>query len=129
MLAGLAIVGVGAPFLQACEREQILTPAGTKTLLVDVSALDTDGKFTVADADDLSRVLVVRTGLGSYIALSMTCTHEQCTVQDPSGGVMECLCHNSLYNMDGSVRRGPAFNPLKRLSAGLNPDGKLLVTL
>jgi nitrite reductase/ring-hydroxylating ferredoxin subunit len=129
MLAGLAIVGVTAPFLQACEREVILTPAGTKTFLVDVSALDTDGAFMVAEAPDLSQVLVVRQGRGSYLALSMTCTHEGCTLFEPEDQVMECPCHQSRFNMDGAVLNGPAPRPLRRLSAGLNPDGKLVVTL
>ena len=48
----------------------------------------------------------------------------------PAGGPISCLCHNSRFNLDGSVRQGPATQPLKRYEATYNADsGKLSVKL
>jgi Rieske Fe-S protein len=43
--------------------------------------------------------------------------------------VMVCPCHASEFNIDGSVKQGPAAQPLRRYSAALNPGGKLVITL
>ena len=130
LLAGLAVVGLGAPLLQGCETERLLNPAAQgSTLVVDVSTLDADGKFLITQTPTNSPVLVVRNGLGSYLALSMICTHESCPVAEPVDRVMTCPCHLSQFNIDGSVVRGPATSPLKQYAAALNPAGQLVVTL
>jgi Rieske Fe-S protein len=50
----------------------------------------------------------------SYSALSLTCTHLGCTVEQ-DGEDFLCPCHGSRYNTDGSVLQGPAKRPLRPL--------------
>lgn len=130
MLAGLAIVGIGGPMLQGCDMERVLNPVVEgSTLVIDVAALDTDGKFLVTGSPDSTAILVVRRAAGSFVALSMICTHQACQVAEPVQQVMTCPCHLSKFNLDGSVLQGPATLPLRQYVAALNPDGKLVVTL
>lgn len=50
---------------------------------------------------------------GSYIALSMLCTHVCCQLSyDPSGNQLYCPCHGSLFDENGKVVQGPAAYPL-----------------
>jgi len=63
---------------------------------------------------------------GSYKALSLTCTHLGCTVED-SEGAFHCPCHGSGFNADGSVLNGPATQPLQTLKIELISDGTLVL--
>lgn len=59
-----------------------------------------------------------------YKAFSLVCTHLGCTVvQD--GDTLLCPCHSSLYNLDGTVVRGPAQRNLAVLRVEETPDGNL----
>jgi Rieske Fe-S protein len=51
---------------------------------------------------------------GKYSALSLTCTHLGCTVEEDGEG-FKCPCHGSRYNKDGLVLQGPARQPLRSL--------------
>lgn len=59
-------------------------------------------------------------------ALSLTCTHLGCTVEERNFG-FECPCHSSRYDLDGQVVRGPAGNNLKILRVEQTEDGNLHV--
>lgn len=50
---------------------------------------------------------------GDFRAFSSTCTHMQCQVTEVSGATINCPCHGSQFSIeDGSVKRGPARQPL-----------------
>lgn len=51
---------------------------------------------------------------GQYTALSLTCTHLGCTVEEEGEGFI-CPCHGSRYNKAGLVLQGPAKQPLRAL--------------
>lgn len=58
-------------------------------------------------------VIVVRTAEGnvegSFVALSLICTHEGCTIGFESVATgFKCPCHGSEYNISGGVTQGPA---------------------
>ena len=48
---------------------------------------------------------------GAFNGLSAICTHQGCTVSKVADGTIDCPCHGSKFNLDGSVptalRRGP----------------------
>jgi Rieske Fe-S protein len=51
-----------------------------------------------------------------FRAFTSTCTHLGCTVGEISSGVIKCPCHGSEFSIaDGSVRHGPAPEPLSQL--------------
>ncbi|MFP4134795.1 MAG: FAD-dependent oxidoreductase [Halothece sp.] len=48
-------------------------------------------------------------------AISLTCTHQGCTVKRQADGQFLCPCHGSLFAADGTVLSGPAKQDLPRL--------------
>ncbi len=63
-----------------------------------------------------------------FSALSLTCTHLGCTVEEKEGG-FHCPCHGSNFKADGSVGNGPADQPLKVFQIDKTPEGKLILYL
>jgi Rieske Fe-S protein len=61
-----------------------------------------------------------------YAALSPVCTHLGCLV-DIQGAVLVCPCHDSAFDREGQVLRGPAQRPLRRLAATLTAEGDLVI--
>lgn len=52
-------------------------------------------------------------GPDALAALSGVCTHLGCTVL-PGAGALQCPCHDSRFDLTGSVLQGPAVNGLLR---------------
>ncbi|MCC5638487.1 FAD-dependent oxidoreductase [Nostoc sp. CHAB 5844] len=52
--------------------------------------------------------------LGSEIAISLTCTHQGCTVQKAEDGKFQCPCHGAVFAADGKVLKGPAKRDLAK---------------
>jgi len=70
-------------------------------------------------------VIVVRTATGnatsSFVALSLICTHQQCTVNYDSGdNDFKCPCHGSQYSITGAVTQGPATAALAKYTITIN---------
>ncbi|MCS0600669.1 Rieske (2Fe-2S) protein [Streptomyces sp. LP11] len=58
-------------------------------------------------------VVVTQPRAGTFKAFSAKCTHQGCAVSRVADGVIVCPCHNSHFSAeDGSVRQGPATQPL-----------------
>ncbi len=50
--------------------------------------------------------------IGDKRAISLTCTHQGCTVQPQADGRLICPCHGALYDAQGKVLREPAQRDL-----------------
>jgi Rieske Fe-S protein len=65
---------------------------------------------------------------GNLKALSATCTHLDCTVQNrPDLGIIWCSCHNGKYAYDGSNISGPPPRPLEPFVVN-EVDGTIFVS-
>ena len=63
-------------------------------------------------------------------ALSSVCTHRGCTVHLEGSSGFGCPCHDSEYDLQGTVTQGPAERPLKHFEVSeQEPGGVLIVDL
>lgn len=51
----------------------------------------------------------------SQEAISLTCTHQGCTVKKAVDGKFHCPCHGAVFAADGKVLKGPAQRDLAKL--------------
>jgi len=89
---------------------------GTVTFTVaELSALAVQGGSVTGRAAGVSfPLLVLRAGPLQMLAFDARCPHLGCSVQGATKLVI-CPCHGSLFNLDGSVKLGPATHPLTAL--------------
>ncbi|MFB9701325.1 QcrA and Rieske domain-containing protein [Rhodococcus aetherivorans] len=59
------------------------------------------------------KVVVTQPAAGEVLAFSAICTHQGCTVAAVQDGTINCPCHGSRFNLDGTVANGPAARPLE----------------
>ena len=60
----------------------------------------------------VGEVEVTQPSAGVFKGLSAKCTHKGCTVDKVADGTIDCPCHGSKFNLDGTVVNGPAQEPL-----------------
>ena len=64
----------------------------------------------------------------SFFALSLICTHQGCDTSVTPNNIVECPCHHSRFNNDGTVINGPdnssaaSIQPLAQLPTSYNPQ-------
>jgi nitrite reductase/ring-hydroxylating ferredoxin subunit len=91
----------------------------------DLHGFPTDGVY---DAHREDGFFVVRRD-GQLFALSSVCTHKGCKVRAQADGSYLCKCHNSTFDRDGRVTRGPATRDLPRLAVAVDAAMCLQVDL
>ncbi|WP_030316250.1 Rieske (2Fe-2S) protein [Streptomyces sp. NRRL B-3229] len=68
-------------------------------------------------------VVVTQPTAGTFKAFSSKCTHQGCAVGSVADGVIVCPCHNSHFSVeDGSVKKGPATQPLPAAQISVSGD-------
>ncbi len=82
-------------------------PLGSRTVLDEIPAI------------------LIHTPSG-FSALSLTCTHLGCTLENNADG-FACPCHNSSFDAEGRVTHGPAANPLPALRVEILEDNTLIL--
>lgn len=58
-----------------------------------------------------SSIIVVRTAIDRFTAVSPVCQHQGCKVAFKEN-LFKCPCHGSRYGLDGALIAGPAEKPL-----------------
>ncbi|NMN98217.1 ubiquinol-cytochrome c reductase iron-sulfur subunit [Antrihabitans stalactiti] len=84
------------------------------------------GDIPVGGGAVLGDVVVTQPSSGDFRGFSATCPHAGCNVSDVSGGTINCPCHGSKFNLDGSVRVGPASAPLAPRSVSVQGDSVVI---
>jgi Rieske Fe-S protein len=84
-------------------------PSNTGKPLIALAAIPTGGGKVL----DRAGVVVTKDNSGAVHAFSSTCTHQGCTVNEVSGGTINCPCHGSRFDVrTGAPVAGPASRPL-----------------
>ena len=127
-LAGAALAATALPACASLVATPV-TPVGGRIRLAlrDFPQLARPGgyvKLAPRGAATPVYVLVVDPG---FAALSPVCTHLGCLV-DIEGAELVCPCHDSAFDREGRVLRGPAQRALRRLPAALTSEGDLVIT-
>lgn len=58
-------------------------------------------------------------------AISLTCTHQGCTVQPQADGQFHCPCHGAIFDRNGKVVRAPAERDLPRFKIVERQDDQI----
>lgn len=99
-----ATCGVG--LLAACGDDDPSSSGGLRAALVRLDEVPV-GEAVEATDPDGGKVLVSRISETEVLAFSAVCPHQGCTVA-PDGEQLACPCHGSQFELDGSLKRGPA---------------------
>jgi Rieske Fe-S protein len=98
-------------------------PASTASTLASVDDIPDGGGLVLDD----QRVVLVRSG-DDVRAFSATCTHQGCTVDGVTDGVITCPCHGSAFDAGtGEVVTGPATRALDPVQVEV-ADGAVTLT-
>ncbi|MFJ8636628.1 Rieske (2Fe-2S) protein [Streptomyces sp. NPDC093568] len=69
------------------------------------------------------KVVVSQPAAGDYKAFSTICTHQNCPMTDLKEDTISCACHGSQFSvLDGSVKKGPATQPLAAQQISVSGD-------
>ncbi|KHO24427.1 (2Fe-2S)-binding protein [Mycolicibacterium setense] len=98
--------------------------AGTAAPASKVLAKTTD--VPVGSGAIIDEVVVTQPSQGVFKAFSAVCTHAGCRVATVADGVINCPCHGSKFNIDGSVANGPAQKPLTSTAITVQDDSIML---
>jgi cytochrome b6-f complex iron-sulfur subunit len=125
-----SLVALGS-VLEGCGSPTSPSGAGSAPALTTVSASFVNGlvTLTITAESPLAKVggaalvqsgagafLVVRTAQDTFNAMTATCTHEGCTINEFGSQTFVCECHGSQFSTAGAVVRGPATRPLQRFT-------------
>lgn len=95
-------------------------PAKTDGGLVKTSAVPVGSGVIVGE------VVVTQPTAGVFKGFSTTCTHQGCAVTTVADGTINCPCHGSKFNLDGTVAQGPAKRPLAVKAVQVQGDSIVL---
>ncbi len=126
--AGVVVV---AGALAACSKTEEKPAAGSDTSATDApSTAAAPAGDTIAKTADVpvgsgvivGEVVVTQPAAGEFKGFSAKCTHKGCTVNKVADGTIDCPCHGSKYNLDGTVASGPATEPLATQAISVKGD-------
>jgi Rieske Fe-S protein len=74
----------------------------------------------------VGEVVVTQPSTGEFKGFSAKCTHKGCMVDKVADGTIDCPCHGSKFNLDGTVAKGPAQEPLEAQAVTVQGDSIVL---
>jgi Rieske Fe-S protein len=125
MVAGVAVAGTAG--LTACGSsagEAVSSAASGAASAASDAIAKADIPVGGGKVFDALKVVVTQPTAGDYKAFSAICTHQGCTVNGVSNGVITCPCHGSTFDIaTGEVKQGPATQALPTKSVTVGADG------
>jgi Rieske Fe-S protein len=116
LLKVLGLSALALPVLDACG-PNVDQPAGT------VAETPVGTLRAVAG----TAYAIGRDANGIY-GMSLTCTHQACSMADGISNANKnivCSCHGSVFDLGGSVVRGPANRPLQHFAVSVDGAGNI----
>jgi Rieske Fe-S protein len=86
------------------------------------SALAKTADVPVGGGVIVGDTVVTQPTAGVFKGLSSVCTHAGCNVNAIADGTIDCPCHGSKFNLDGTVAHGPATKPLEAKAITVQGD-------
>ena len=109
-IAGCATYGK-APAAPAAEAAPTPDTAAAPAA-AQVQAIARTADIPVGSGVIVDDVVITQPAEGRFNGFSAICTHAGCTVTEVVGASINCPCHGSSFNLDGTVAKGPASRPL-----------------
>jgi Rieske Fe-S protein len=137
VIRGAGVV-MAAGALAACSKteEKPAAPAESATTSADSAPAMTaaPGGDAIAKTADVpvgsgvivDKVVITQPAAGQFKAFSSRCTHKGCAVNKVADGTIDCPCHGSKFNLDGTVAKGPATEPLETKAIAVQGDSIVL---
>jgi hypothetical protein len=97
------------------------------TITVPVSNFDNSHANIVRDDNAPFDILLVKASPFAYYSLYLKCSFDEKPL-DPAPVELVCPVCSSIYNLDGTVKKGPAESPLSKFPTELNPQ-QTMVTI
>jgi Rieske Fe-S protein len=128
--AGLGLVGA---VVAACSTYG-KKPEASQTTSADEPSTSGPAGNVIAKTSDVpvgsglivDKVVVTQPSAGVFKGFSTTCTHAGCAVNKIADGTIDCPCHGSKFNLDGTVAKGPAQKPLEAKNVTVQGDSIVL---
>ena len=123
------IVGAGLGVIAACSGNK-QTESGEGSATSSAAPGSAAPANTIAKTSEVpvgsgvirDDVVVTQPTAGVFKGFSATCTHLGCTVATVADGTINCPCHGSKFNLDGTVAEGPAARPLDPKNISVQGD-------
>ncbi len=90
------------------------------------NAIAKTGDIPVGSGAIVGEVVVTQATAGDFKGFSTVCTHSGCNVTSVADGTINCPCHGSKFNLDGTVAKGPANRPLDGTPVKVEGDSIVL---
>jgi Rieske Fe-S protein len=100
--------------------------AGSPGPAAPANAIAKTADVPVGSGVIVDEVVVTQPSAGEFKGFSAICTHAGCTVNEVADGTINCPCHGSKFNLDGSVANGPASTPLESQAVTVQGDSIVL---
>lgn len=119
VVVGVAAVGAT---LTACGTSAPPPPQLTAPADAPKGALAATADIPVGGGGIADGVVITQPTAGTYEGFKATCTHAGCSLSGVKNGLIECPCHGSRFNLDGTVEKGPADKPLNKVAVRVEGD-------
>jgi Rieske Fe-S protein len=120
-------VGLSAVALSACTTYgKTPAPPAASLPVGSPAGLAKTADVPVGSGVIIGDIVLTQPSAGVFKGFSGVCTHAGCSVAKIANGTIDCPCHGSKFNLDGTVAKGPASRPLESKPISLQGDSIIL---